>query len=241
MTEERLTLDVGGVTREAIVTLNSQPAPAAGSPLVFAYHGHGGNSRSALRTFNLHQHWPEAIIVYPQGIPGVKGITDKEGIKNGWQKNPGELDDRDVKFFDALLKSVTARHKVDSKRIYAMGHSNGSRFVCVLWKMRGDAFAAVATSGGQGGLMLRDARHLPVLAIAGEKDEVVPFNGQKRSLDALARWYGVDRMKTARDGYLERLQGQDGIELVTFFHPGGHAWPKDASTQIVKFFQRQKK
>jgi polyhydroxybutyrate depolymerase len=239
--EERVTVDVDGVKREALVVLNTKPAPPEGSPLVFAFHGHGGTARHALRTFALQTHWPEAIVVYPQGIPGVKGITDADGSKTGWQKNPGELNDRDVKFFDVLVKELTSKHQIDRKRIYAMGHSNGSRFVCVLWKMRGDTFAAVSTSGGQGGLMLRDAKHLPVLAIAGEQDRLVKFEGQKLSLDSLARWYGVDRAKSTKDGYWEKMKGQDGTELVTYFHPGGHEWPKDVNAEIVSFFRRQVK
>jgi polyhydroxybutyrate depolymerase len=236
--EERVTVDVGGVQREAIVVMNSKPAPAEGSPLVLAFHGHGGTARHALRTFELHKHWPEAIVIYMQGLPGVKGITDPDGKKSGWQKNPGELEDRDIRFFDVMLKELKSKNPVDSKRIFAMGHSNGSRFVCVLWKLRGEALAAVSTSGGQGGLMLRDAKHLPVFAIAGEKDSLVPFAGQKLSLEALAGWYGADQSKATQEGLMEKLTGKDGTELVRYFHPGGHEWPREVSAEIVHFFRR---
>src|SRR4051812_4639660 len=106
--EERISLEVDGTKREALVVVNSKPAPAKGSPLIFAFHGHGGTARRAIRNFEIHELWPEAIVVYPQGIEGVKGITDAEGVKIGWQKSPGEFNDRDVKFFDALLKEVNA-------------------------------------------------------------------------------------------------------------------------------------
>jgi polyhydroxybutyrate depolymerase len=238
---DRLSLDVDGVQRETLVVLNSKPAPPEGCPLVFAFHGHGGTARQAARSFALHEHWPEAIVLYPQGIPGVKGITDADGSKSGWQKNPGELNDRDIKFFDALLKEVRSKHKIDAKRIYAMGHSNGSRFVCVLWKLRGDTFAAVSTSGGQGGFMLRDAKHLPLLAIAGEKDDLVPFRGQKLSLDALAMWQGMSDAKRVKDGHFETRTNKEGIELVTYFHPGGHEWPRTINAEIAKFFRRHAK
>jgi len=39
------------------------------APLVFVWHGHGGSSRGAARQFRIHQHWPAAIVVYPQGLP----------------------------------------------------------------------------------------------------------------------------------------------------------------------------
>src|SRR5262245_33255257 len=113
---ERISLEIEGVKREALVVLNRKAAPAEGCQLIFAFHGHGGTARHAMRTFALHDHWPEAIVVYPQGIPGVKGITDSDGSKSGWQKNPKELEDRDIKFFDALLKEVRAKHQIDEKR-----------------------------------------------------------------------------------------------------------------------------
>ncbi len=239
--EDRISIEVDGVKREAIVIPGSKVAPEAGSPLIFAFHGHGGTARNSQNRFELHKHWPEAIVVYMQGLPGVPGIRDPEGNRAGWQKNPGELNDRDVKFFDAMLKEIKEKHKIDDKRIYAMGHSNGSRFVCVLWKMRGETFAAVSTSGGQGGLMLRDAKPLPLLAIAGQKDPLVPFTGQRLSIDMLVRGYQIDKSKSKKEGLLELMLGKDGVELVTMFHPGGHEWTKEMNPEIIKFFKRQVK
>lgn len=238
---EKLTLDINGVKREALLVLPSGPAPSAGAPLIFAFHGHGGTARNSMRNFALHKLWPEAIVVYMQGLPGVKGATDPEGKKAGWQKSPGELEDRDLKFFDATLKEITSKHKVNAKRIYAMGHSNGSRFVCVLMNKRGETLAACATSGGQGGGLWRDIAPIPLLAIAGEKDPLVPFAGQKLSIEALAKRYEVDPAKTAKHGQVEVMTGKDGVEIATYFHPGGHEWTKEMNTEIVNFFRRQTK
>ena len=68
----RLEWKVDGVGREALVY-----APAAAkttpSPLVFAFHGHGGTMKYAAAKFAYHKHWPDAIVVYMQGLntPGV--------------------------------------------------------------------------------------------------------------------------------------------------------------------------
>ena len=64
-----------------------------------------------------------------QGLPGVAGMTDPEGSRSGWQKSPGEVGDRDVKFFDAALERIQKIYKTDPNRVYVLGHSNGSRFV----------------------------------------------------------------------------------------------------------------
>ena len=90
------------------------------------------------RDFAYHKHWPEAIAVYMQGLntPGV--LTDPEGKRPGWQKRVGDQNDRDLKFFDAVLATLKKDYRVDEKRVYATGHSNGGAFTYLLWAARGD-------------------------------------------------------------------------------------------------------
>jgi polyhydroxybutyrate depolymerase len=126
--------DVDGVRREALVV-----TPADGedlAPVVFVFHGHGGTARQAARSFDLHTHWPEAIVVYPQGLPTPGRLTDPEGKRNGWQHAAGEQEDRDLKFFDAMLASLKSEHNIDESRIYCTGHSNGGGFTYLLWAAR---------------------------------------------------------------------------------------------------------
>ena len=56
------------------------------SPVVFAFHGHGGTMRHAAATFGYHKVWPEAVVVYMQGLPTPGAITDPEGKRPGWQR-----------------------------------------------------------------------------------------------------------------------------------------------------------
>jgi polyhydroxybutyrate depolymerase len=69
---------VDGVDREALV---AAPATAKEkpSPLVFVFHGHGGAMRNAARQFHIHDLWPQAIVVYPQGLNTPGQLTDPEG------------------------------------------------------------------------------------------------------------------------------------------------------------------
>ena len=127
---------VDGVTREALVYV---PAAARTSPrpVVFAFHGHGGSMQNAARMFAYHQHWPEAIVVYMQGLPTPGRLTDPEGKKAGWQHSLGDQKDRDLHFFDAVLETLKTKYKVDEQRVYATGHSNGGGFTYLLWAARG--------------------------------------------------------------------------------------------------------
>jgi polyhydroxybutyrate depolymerase len=240
--EDRISIDVDGVTRTAIVEIPACEAPAAGRPLIFAFHGHGGTARHSHDRFALHKLWPDAVVVYMQGLTGVRGVvTDPEGKRTGWQMNPGDQKDRDVRFFDAMLQKMESSQRIDPNRVYAMGHSNGSRFVCVLWKLRGDKFAAVSTSGGQGGLMLVGVKPLPLLAIAGENDKLVPFAGQKASIGLLIAQFKIDPSQASQEGAITKMEGKDRIELATMYHSGGHEWNEQMNVEIVKFFKRQKK
>ena len=89
-------------------------------PVVFAFHGHGGSMQNAARSFGFHTLWPEAVVVYPQGLNTPDRLTDPEGKKPGWQSAAGDQGDRDLKFFDAVLKNLRQDYKVDSRRIYAI-------------------------------------------------------------------------------------------------------------------------
>ena len=54
---------VEGVKREGMVHVPAA-AKTQPSPVVFAFHGHGGNMHNATRMFPIHERWPEAIVVF---------------------------------------------------------------------------------------------------------------------------------------------------------------------------------
>ena len=232
------TLNVDGIERAAVIFPNSKPAPKTGAPLVLAFHGHGGRAAGIARRWDLQSLWPEAVVVYLQGLPGVLGIVDPEGRLPGWQKNPGEQNDRDVKFVDAVMERIQKQYKIDPDRIYAAGHSNGARFVNVLWKMRGEKFAAFCSASGQGGLMIRDAVPRSIFAIAGENDKLVPYDGQVRSLEVVRNILKTDPSKAVTKSYAKIEPGINGTELATYLHPGGHEFPPAAFSLVVEFFKR---
>jgi len=232
------TFAIDGMERQAVVYPNVTPGPASGAPVVFVFHGHGGTARNVARRLRIHELWPEAVVVYMQGAPGVQGITDPEGKRNGWQKSPGEVGDRDLKFFDAALDRIQKKYKTDPDRVYALGHSNGGRFVNVLWNSRGDKLAALCSAAGPGGRLIQSAAPKPVYIIAGEKDPLVPFQSQKLSIELARRVLKAGQSKAKVDG-LERTEpGVNGAELVTYVHPGGHEFPVEALPGVIKFFQR---
>ncbi len=228
--------DVENQKRTAIVYSPADKSKAA--PVVFVFHGHGGTSGSSVRKFKIHSEWPEAIVIYPQGLPS-RGITDPEGKKPGWQKRAGELGDRDLKFFDKMLDWVKKNYNVDGKRVYACGHSNGGSFTYVLWGNRGDLLAAVAPSASVFGVNLRGAKPLHALIIAGTEDELVRFEQQERTIGWVKSLNQVSDEPKALGNGIVAYRGTR--ELWTYIYKGSHTMPDIAGSLMVRFFKSHSK
>jgi polyhydroxybutyrate depolymerase len=237
------TWSVDGENRKALLHV-----PAAGKqavPLLFVFHGHGGTMGHAARTYAFHSHWPEALVVYPQGLPTPGKLTDPEGKKTGWQPNAGDQKDRDLKFFDSMLASLKKDHAIDEKRIYCTGHSNGGSFTYLLWAQRGDLFAAVAPSAAILPKGVRDLKPKPVLHLAGEKDPLVKYDWQKRMIESVRKVNAAEGegKSWAKSGDLTGTlyDSQKGAPVVTLIFPGAHIVPEKAPELIIRFFKEQGK
>jgi len=236
---------VNDVAREALLHI---PAAAKDtpSPVVFAFHGHSGTMQRAAAMFHYHDLWPEAIVVYMQGLNTPGRLTDPEGKRPGWQNLPGLQGDRDLKFFDAVLASLKSEFKVDESRIYATGHSNGGGFTYLLWRTRGEVFAAVAPSAAAGpGAMwaerLSDLKPKPVLHLAGQKDDLVKYDWQQQTMEALRKLNGCEMEGREWAKWCTQYASPGGTPVVTLIHPGGHNFPAEAPALFVKFFQEHAK
>ncbi len=233
---ERHTWIVDGVTREALLSIPTK-IPTGGAPLVFVFHGHGGSMNQAARSMPIHEKWPEAIVVYPQGLPTVGQLTDKSGDEAGWQGMAGTQGDRDLKFFDVMLADVKQRYRVDAKRVYATGHSNGGGFTYLLWAERGDVFAALAPSSALLAKGFVKFKPKPLFHVASPEDPLVKFAWQERMLDYVLKLNGCGAFKPDTMDSTS-YPSSSGNEVVVYLHHGGHKYPSDvAPGLIVKFFQ----
>lgn len=231
------TWKVGDVTREALVYVPA--GTGAKRPLVFVFHGHGGRSEFSARTFAAHKHWPEAVCVYPQGLPTAVPVLDPEGKRSGWQKFVGDQKDRDLEFFDAMLKSLVAEEGIDEKRVFSAGHSNGGYFTYVLCAARHDKLAAAApVAGAVNPRDVKTMKPLPVLHVAGEADKIVPYATQEKTMAQLRTLNKCEEKGKAAGKYCTEYNSANGPPVVTFIHPGGHNVPDGAPERIVEFFKQ---
>ncbi len=234
---QRWQLQVDGVLREALVY-----APASAkerpTPVVFAFHGHGGSMRNMARAIAIRQHWPGAIGVFMQGLNTPGRISDPNGTQPGWQSGAGQQQDRDLKFFDAFLARLRKDLKVDPERVYATGHSNGGYFTYLLWAERGEILAALAASAAT--LPARPGQRFiprPVLHLAGTSDGLVKYESQRATMEEVRRINGCEAVGQARGKFSTEYASRNGTPFVAFLHPGGHEFHPDGSAAILRFFQ----
>lgn len=232
---------VEGTARHAIVV--PPRVPSAGAvPAVIVFHGHGGTGRAMARR-RFHDHWPEAVVVYPQGLPTATP-RDPEGQRSGWQSRTDAADNRDLAFFDAMLATLRTDYAVD--RVCVAGHSNGGGFAYLLAAARGAHLAAIApvAAGAAGARVAADAAltgRPSVVHIAGRSDRVVPFESQERTITAVRRLLGCAADSTPWQGAAGldgvRWPGAGGAAVVWIEHPGGHEIPPGAVETIIRFFR----
>jgi polyhydroxybutyrate depolymerase len=249
LTDPNLTLmkwDVNGVSREAGVYI-PKTVPTNGCPVVFVFHGRGGSINSIIKYFAFHDQWPEAVVVYMQGLSTSAG-GGRAKSDTSWQLNYGEEGDRDLKFLDAVLETLREKNSIDNSRIYVTGHSQGGSLIYLLWQTRGDTFAAVApvAAGMQYALTHSKAPDLmtpkPMLHIAGRKDQIIKFVIQEATVNMVKKLNGCeDKPLKWGNNFCAKYTSSEGPAVVSCFHPGGHEMPKDAVALIIKFFKENQK
>lgn len=235
---QTVTWMVDGVSRTGLVHLPRGGTPAgSGAPLVLVFHGHGGTSQQAARTFGIHSHWPEAVVIYPQGLPTPGRLTDPEGRRPGWQHAAGDQGDRDLGLVDAMMAWAREQRPIDPRRVFAAGHSNGATLTYVLWANRAADFAAFAPSSGVFGRQNVATTPKPAFVVAGRQDELVRFALQEASLRVMLRLNQAATEGKPWSGGALKHASPIGADVVAYIHDGGHAMPSDAGALMVKFFQ----
>ena len=237
------TWTVDGVKRTALVRV---PVGTNGQlAVVFGWHGHGGRSTHSAGRWGYAEIDTTSILVFPQGLPTVSPLVDKEGRMPGWQTSVDSEGGRDIKLFDTILADLKKEQPVDARRIFSMGHSNGAAFSYLLWQARPEVIAAVGSVAGSLRADTKVASPMPVIHVAGEKDPIVKFAWQKATFAAVRRINGCaeEGKLWAKEGVLEATiyASSKGAPLVTAIHGGGHEYAKGSTELIVRFFKENPK
>lgn len=230
----RHSLDVNGTGREFVVY--RPPAAAAdGYPVVVMLHGGLGSAQQAERSYS----WDDVassqgfVVLYPDGLDRAWNAGSCCGA-------PARTAVDDVGFITAALAEVGRMVRVDPRRIYVTGMSNGAMMAYRL-ACETDAFAAVAPVAGDQMVECGHRSPASLLHIHGTADAKVPLDGSPGSgvgkVDGPPVQQVVDGwLEADRCGPLARTstgevttatascaQGR-AVELVTVAG-AGHQWP----------------
>lgn len=227
---EVMTWKVDRETRQAIVYAPSADSAGGRAPMVFSFHGRGDNMQNFQHT-NLHQAWPQAIVVYFQGLP-----SRRDGL-NGWQVDRGQDADRDLRLVDVALTSLRRRFKVDDARIYSTGFSNGANFTYLLWADRPAIFAAFAPVAGRLRPSVQPTQPKPFFHVAGTQDAQIPFADQQDAIERGKLVNGITGKGASCGNGCTIHRAGGAAPLMTWIHPGGHVYPDSTSERIAKFFR----
>lgn len=232
-------LNVDGQSRTYLVTVGPNAVRQTSAPLIFVWHGFGSSAGTATAIFEPNAYWPEAVVVAPQGLRRTFeqfGAIEHEG----WQIHSGELEDRDLHFFDAMLRALKTDYCVDDRRIYSTGFSNGGFFSNVLGCRRDKLLAAIGPVGGGGPFGPTCGAPISVMITHGTVDRVVPY---KLAVESQQRW--AKHNGCAEVGYPPK-QGclsaeRCNADVVICSFAMGHRWPKGTTARLVEFFKDRRR
>ncbi len=229
-----MTWIIDGAKREAIVYPPTAKSPSGKVPLVFSFHGYGDDIQS-FQQVDLQTAWPQAIVVYFQGLPTSR--SSAPGLP-GWQVQTGTDGDRDLKLVDQALVSLRQRYKIDDARVYATGFSNGANFTYLLWAERPHVFAAYAPVAAVLRAATPPRTPRPILHVAGRQDRRIQFERQEETIELARQINGATGKGEGCGPGCTLYNSSRGAPVMTWIHGGGHEYPEGTSGRIVRFFQQ---
>jgi polyhydroxybutyrate depolymerase len=248
-------LMIDGKKRSYLLHIPKNYDPKKPAPVVLALHGAMMNGPLMAQFCGLSEKADKEgfMVVYPNGTGSGPFLFWNAGGRLG-QLAAGMPDD--VAFISKLLDDLGTVVKVDSKRVYACGMSNGAMMCYRLAAELSDRIAAIAPVAGTIAIEeSKPKRPVSVIHFHGTKDKLVPFarpSGRPRSLlkdadESVQTWVKLDgcdeKPKTdtlSKDGNDMKVTrqtyggGKDGDEVVLIvIEGGGHTWP--GMTPMVDF------
>jgi polyhydroxybutyrate depolymerase len=246
------TLPIDGRERRYVVHFPPGYNAARTWPVVLSFHGSNSNGHIQ-REFTAMDETANRqgfVVVYPFGTGERERLLFWNAGNCCGYAHREQVDD--VAFVRALIDRLGNLVKMDSRRIYATGMSNGAMMAYRLASEMADVFAAIApVAGTMGTETCHPSRPVPVIHFHGANDEFVPVAGGvgRRSVTrthhfSLAHTVGawveandcppepvVEALPNRHDEGTRTIRsvygpGRDGAEVVVYLTEGaGHTWP----------------
>lgn len=194
--KNRFTIQIDGDEREYYVHVPSGYTGKTAVPVVFMLHGTGGNGEE----FYDNSGWKEVgerenvITVFPSSwrycittMGETKTITKWNSQPAEWEFCDGQTPRDDIKFFNLIIEELTDKFKVDSKRFYLVGFSNGGQMAAKCSIEMSDKLAAIVESASSFYLntTYTPRRKMPITFQIGNEDYGPGNEGPAIPLSAL--------------------------------------------------------
>ena len=238
-------MNVNNQARNFTINLPPDYYDTSNIPLVIVLHGFGGTPAQAENDYGVTDKGNAEgfIVVYPAGIQ-----SNGPAHLGSWNAGnccpvatTSNVDD--VQFISLLIDKMIADYKVNRKKVYVAGMSNGAMMAYTLACTLSDKIAAITSVSGT--LVktspCQPSRAVPILHIHSAIDTKVPFNGgiglggyYFPSVDStLAVWAALDSCEAAPQvtnysGYtLSEWKNRAGNTAIDCYltDDGGHSWP----------------
>ena len=222
------------------------------APLVVAIHGYTSSAKTLMGYSGINQIADKEgfLVAYPQG---TKDSRDNNFFNVGYEFH-SDSKVNDVNFIREIVLNLTKDYKLNSKRVFATGMSNGGDMSYLLACTSSDLFTAVAPVAG---VMMKDTlencnpeKKIPIFEIHGTKDSISKFEGDMNNEDKWGAYYDLPSTiefwvnkhalneketiqlenKNTEDGTtitFERYWSDESQREVWFYivNDGNHTWP----------------
>ena len=236
-------VSVGADIRDYVLYVPETYSHNVETPVMLNFHGGSGDANGHLFIADMRSlaDAENFILVYPEGSPLESGESHWNPLPPGAE---GKSDANDFGFVEAILDDLEANYRIDSRRVYATGYSNGAGMSYGLACYLSDRIAAIAPVSGSMYNQMQsncEANHPTAVAIFnGTEDFARPYEGYPGWFlpvdDAAAFWANYNntdqtpqRQEFRSNGLtIERsvyIGGTNGTQVAKYKVVGGqHVW-----------------
>lgn len=246
-------IEVDGLTRSYLLNLPPSYDKGANFPLVIALHGGGGSAKQAEESYRLTQksNTEQTIIVYPEGVQNDGVLKLRTWNAGTCCQYAVEKQIDDVHFISTLIDQLVGKYKINPKRVYITGMSNGAMLAYRLACEIPEKIAAIAAVSGSLEKIepCTSKLQVPILHLHSVQDKNVPYQGGKgirgysfHSVDyGLTTWAKLNGctaspLVTEKDDYtLSQWKDGKGNVVIAYYltKDGGHAWPGSTRVRMI--------
>ena len=198
---------IKGLQRSWILYIPRNLPP--GAPLLFMFHGSGGDGLSTREVtgyrFDMLADQYKFIVAYPDGYE-----TTWNDCRKGSPQPARVMNIDDESFIEAIIAKTAKDYRIDPKRVFAAGHSNGGQLTYRLAMERPQEFAGIAAISASiptpDNLACTPSdMPMPAMVINGTADPINPFTGGMVTLGS-ARLGNVTSTRATAE-YFAKING----------------------------------